>query len=706
MAPRVVVIPNAGVVLEAQQEQRRHRRALREAAAQEQEEQQQDSSSEEYFAPIVADPLQSLLFSRCGFKAKAEAVLANGTALPCMELNAASTYSLSVFPANRGPPPPFLIALPYSVDANWILRFRTNITSESAMLRPDDLMVDIMSATATSSTAQMQSETTSATANTTTLFTSSVLLDNATNLTSRTGTLFLRVDATPEWMSHTSVEVEAICGFYPSRVQFVVRWPQKQLSTAQQVLVGLISGGGALSGDPTAAAALAMIGLLSCSGSTPALQSAGYFVSLFFNLGPAAVGAGNLGLIGAVFVLQYAGVRVWMRFKAITDEIEAMAELRFPALAVFVAAYLLPGAVYGGVVSVASDQDAAVGGLVLLVVAVLLVASQVFLFRRILPTCEFVPYAVIYPSAFAFERLALLPTSHWAPESVERRYMPLLGTRTKQWCLLSIADVLLALVLSAATGLGVGTGGASCSVMPVVVAACYLANAALIVVLRPHRRPMDRVVFPIIWTLFGVLCLFKYVNIAEEVTDPLQLALSTLQLWQNGCSVWVLLRERQCRAWIAEKTTCTRTLQEEHEKDDEDEHVFWDDHCIIPTAEASVTAPTVAVVETIAFPPTPWRHTGDGTAGVVTGGAWAPCDDNLFWDADGNAVVAGSSLEDANGDGNDDDSTQRMNQRKYHLTDDAASLTTTTGNRRLTSADRGGGSTSILLLVHSSKNRD
>ncbi|CUG87665.1 DGF-1-like protein, putative [Bodo saltans] len=249
-----------------------------------------------------------------------------------------------------------------------------------------------------------------------------------------------------------------------------------------------------------------MIGLLSCSGSTPALQSAGYFVSLFFNLGPAAVGAGNVGLIGAVFVLHYAAVRVWMRYKKITDETEAMADLRFPALAVFLAMYLLPGAVYGGVVCVSSNQDAAVGGLVLLVVAVLVVASQVFLVRRILPTCEFVPYAADYPSAFAFERLALLPTSHWAPEYVERRFMPLLGTRTKQWCLLSIADVLLALVLSAATGLGVGTSGASCSVMPVVVAVFYFANAALIIIFVPHRRPMDRVAFPIIWTVSVQVC--------------------------------------------------------------------------------------------------------------------------------------------------------------------------------------------------------
>ncbi|CUG87664.1 DGF-1-like protein, putative [Bodo saltans] len=210
MAPRVTIIPSTDVIreaflsLEKQQQQQYERRSATTAVVMT-DVVSTSQDSDNYFAtPIISDPLRSLgqlEFSRCLFKADAEVTLSNSTLLPCMELNAASIYSLKVLPPNRGPPPPFLIALPYSVDANWILRFQTNITSESAMLRPDDLMVDIMNATATSSTVQMQSDSPITSANTiTTLFTSSVLLDNATNLTSRTGTLFLRVDATPEWM--------------------------------------------------------------------------------------------------------------------------------------------------------------------------------------------------------------------------------------------------------------------------------------------------------------------------------------------------------------------------------------------------------------------------------------------------------------------------------------------------------------------------
>jgi hypothetical protein len=374
--------------------------------------------------------------------------------------------------------------------------------------------------------------------------------------------------------------------------------------------------------------------------------------SVFFSLGPAAVGAGNLGIIAVVFMLQYAVVRLWMRHRSISDTTVAMSDMRFPALSIFLAVFLLPGSVYGGVAALSSGDNIAVGVAVLLAVAALITSSQVFLFRSILPQCEFVPYAADFPNAFAFERFALLPSSHWSPDSVERRFSPLLGTRTKRWCVLSIADLLLALVLSAATGLGVGTGGASCSVMPVVVACMYLGNAALLMVLRPHRRPMDRVVFPLIWSLFGALCLLKYVNAAEHMVDSLQLGLSTLQLWQNACSVWVLLRERQWRAFIVKQQEADNC----------------DARCSGGVKQKSATVNGGGLLdgsgdddEDQCATLTTYSHTKvhqDGLNNNINGFSTPPqensaaillMDDVLFWDANGNALVKHSGDSDRDG---------------------------------------------------------
>jgi hypothetical protein len=605
--------------------------------------------------PVVADPLGGV--PRCGLKADAESVLSNGSVWNCVQLNAASAHTLTVYPVDRGPTPPFLVALPYSLDANWILRplqWNATTTLLKAMLRPDNLLLDARAAAtpATGTTTATKDDDAPAGA---VRFVDNVLLDNATNLTSTTGTVFIAVEATPEWMSRTSAEFEANCGFFPVRVEFVVVWPQKQLGVAQQVLVGLIGGGGALSGDPTAASTLAILGLLSCSGSAPALQSAGYFVSVFFSLGPAAVGAGNLGIIAVFFMLQYAVVRLWMRRRSISDATVAMSDMRFPALSIFLAAFLLPGSVYGGVAALSSGDNIAVGVGVLLVVAALITSSQVFLFRSILPQCDFVPFAADFPNAFAFERLALLPSSHWSPDSVERRFSPLLGTRTKRWCVLSLADLLLALVLSAATGLGVGTGGASCSVMPVVVACMYLGNAALLIALRPHRRPMDRVVFPIIWSLFGVLCLLKYVNAAEHMIDSLQLGLSTLQLWQNACSVWVLLRERQWRALIVlqlESDTCDASCSSGGTSVGKQKsatviggglllkdisYVDDDDDPCNKTFPANAHTMHQDVLDNSSCP----SSTQESSAAT-----FLLIDDVFFWDANGNALVKHNSVSD------------------------------------------------------------
>ncbi|CUG93308.1 transmembrane protein, putative [Bodo saltans] len=476
--------------------------------------------------------------TRCYFHDKAEAAFSNSTStlLPCVPLFANEDGGLVVFPPTRGPNPPYILAIPYAIDANWVVRLLfSSISSENrtALLLRDEVVFGGGGSR----------------------------FDNKTNFTTASGTLLVLIASTPEWQSKITVPLETACGRQivtlgaSGGLEVSVVWPQKQFSTLDQVAVGLVTAGSTLSGNPTSAAALAMVGLLSCSGSTPALQSASYFVSFFFSLGSAAVAGGNVAIIVVVTSLHYLVVRAWKAHQSIATVAEAMSDMRFPALSIFIAMNLLPGAVYGSVASVSSGDNIGAGVVVLGIVIALVVGSQVFLIKVVLPVSDFRPYPIPHKTAFFFERFALLPSSRWIPESAERRFVPLMGTRTKDWCTLSIADLLLALCLSAATGLGVGTHGASCSVMPIVVASVYFINAAIVVVLRPHRRPMDRVVFPIIWTLFGVMCILKYLAASEDLIDTLQRVLSLVQLWQTVCALLVFFRERQWRQQIFDDKT-------------------------------------------------------------------------------------------------------------------------------------------------------
>ncbi|CUG87659.1 DGF-1-like protein, putative [Bodo saltans] len=494
------------------------------------------NSSSSSSSPELLPPSQPMIsIDRCSSTRKqvAEALFFNGTVtttgLACFPVYASSLESTISYPSVRGPyassssssPPPFLLAIAYELDANWQIHLLVN---GSALLVPDDPD------------------------NTT-------VVNNATKLTTTSGTLYILLTSTPGWMSQTTIETESVCGFHRSLSTLTVQWPQQQISVIDQIFVGLVTGGSFLTGNPTAASALAMIALLSCSAGTPSAQSSGYFISFFFDVGPTAVGAGNVALVLGILALHFIVVRVWMLAKGVNED-TATADMRFPAASIFLAMFLLPGAAYGGAVAVSSDEgdivDVVIGSVVLTIVFSLVVLSQVYLIRCVLPVSYFLPYPCEHPSSWAAERFAILPSARWVPEAAERRFTPLMGTRTKAWSTLSIADLLLALCLSTATGVSIGTKGSSCSFMPLIVAVFYLGNAAVIMALRPHRRPMDRLLFPVIWILLGTLCLMKYSDTATAVVDRTQTALSAVQFCQTVFAVWVFFRERQWRMAVEE----------------------------------------------------------------------------------------------------------------------------------------------------------
>ncbi|CUG93310.1 GPI-anchored surface protein, putative [Bodo saltans] len=276
---------------------------------------------------LMRNPSSVNLSTRCALKTSAEAILSNSSELPCIPVFAIVEGGRIALPSTRGPAPPFLVAVPYELDGNWIVRLPSFPTSaettrENAstfLIRDNVSMITVQ-------------------------------FDNHTNLTTASGTLFVLIPSVPEWQSKLVVLLETACGKHvvdygttpnDDGLYITVTWPQKQFGTLDQVAVGLVTAGSTLSGNPTAAAALAMVGLLSCSGSTPALQSAGYFVSLFFSLGPAAVGMGNLGIIFTISSLHFLVVKAWMHFHRERNLDESMSDMRFPAWSIFIAMYLL-----------------------------------------------------------------------------------------------------------------------------------------------------------------------------------------------------------------------------------------------------------------------------------------------------------------------------------------------------------------------------
>ncbi|CUG93307.1 membrane-associated protein, putative, partial [Bodo saltans] len=83
--------------------------------------------------------------TRCYFHDKAEAAFSNSTStlLPCVPLFANEDGGLVVFPPTRGPNPPYILAIPYAIDANWVVRLLfSSISSENrtALLLRDEVV--------------------------------------------------------------------------------------------------------------------------------------------------------------------------------------------------------------------------------------------------------------------------------------------------------------------------------------------------------------------------------------------------------------------------------------------------------------------------------------------------------------------------------------------------------------------------------------
>ncbi|CUI14112.1 DGF-1-like protein, putative, partial [Bodo saltans] len=199
---------------------------------------------------------------------------------------------------------------------------------------------------------------------------------------------------------------------------------------------------------------------------------------------------------------------------------------------------------------ITGNDDAAIGAVILGLVCISIGISQFLLHHEVLPHASYVPHdRSLLSKGSRFPVLWwLIPESQWSPPMVVRRYHPLLTSRCRAHCWTAVMDTLLTCLLSVVAALGVGGDLSSCFAALIVVALLFFVYGIALAVLRAHRLPMDRLVFPFIQWGYGVLCVLKLFDVAESIGEAIQLVVSVLQMWQVGWSFWVFFVERSLAA--------------------------------------------------------------------------------------------------------------------------------------------------------------
>ncbi|CUG92785.1 transmembrane protein, putative [Bodo saltans] len=122
-----------------------------------------------------------------------------------------------------------------------------------------------------------------------------------------TGVVVFELNHIPEYDSVYHVTVGYYCGGRYETTVLTGQWPSKPvvISVAQEVFTGLMIPLGFLTGDARAAASLALLSSLSCTGEPLTSSTTGaYFISVFFDFGYAALALGNLGIVAVFCLIQ------------------------------------------------------------------------------------------------------------------------------------------------------------------------------------------------------------------------------------------------------------------------------------------------------------------------------------------------------------------------------------------------------------------
>ncbi|CUG83743.1 membrane-associated protein, putative [Bodo saltans] len=494
--------------------------------------------------------------------------------------------------------------------------------------------------------------------------------------------------------SVTNITLDARCtvggGGAGVAVTISILWPPRPVPRMSDTTIALTSTTAALNllaggSDVSSAVSVVMMSLLVCSDKPPSVSVATYFVSVFFDLGNVAMALGNIGVavtaIGLHILFAWSIVKCTPQLRSAAtandnnDEqlvsrhcsqmfddvyLPALARCRCPSWGLRFMSMLLPGSVLGGVagviVRVQTGAAVDVGGCVVALVCVgACDAGEVILLQQfVLKRVVYQPYRV-FCIGTEFEQRFLFPTARWEPVELHHAFNPLISTMRSGCSLIVFAEPLLSCWIAAVSGSFLAH---ECHVsLLAIAAALHFLYAATVVVLRPHRFPSDRLLVPLVYVLLGTTCALRYAEdpaSPSEAIDKLQSTVSVLQLLKSLCSMFVAFyREPALRNGDAYEPPIlsaifdrkdamqVETCDEWNERgaydsvNDEELALFLFDIAANIADDADLGADD----ESPPVRPTQQLHTALPFV-AASDETFVPIEENLFWDGDGNALVA------------------------------------------------------------------
>ncbi|CUG89044.1 membrane-associated protein, putative [Bodo saltans] len=345
---------------------------------------------------------------------------------------------------------------------------------------------------------------------------------------------------------------------------------------AAGIMVTIVTGASAIvSAAASTGASIALLSSLgSCDDDRPKDTVMVYVLSPFYSLGAVAIALGNVGLAMALTALHALLVVLHHRCTAHSQNVEAselsslwvghyhrsMQALRFPTLSLRMWQLMLPGAVFGAMVSVLGDDVhvdgvrnlgespiIAAGVAVLFIAALYHAAEGYFLWWKVLPSLTFAAWPkdvaiVLFRSRV--DRILLYPSGRWVPNSMsELVAAPLLPMRSTQLEPLRFVEVSIAYFLAVCNALNRSSVFSStCSVLPIFLVLLYSMHAILLGVVRPHRNPADSFFATFSSVVYAAISLNKSLRTTtsgQSAVSGLQWCISAMMLVSCAYALWV-----------------------------------------------------------------------------------------------------------------------------------------------------------------------
>ncbi|CUG32999.1 transmembrane protein, putative, partial [Bodo saltans] len=336
--------------------------------------------------------------------------------------------------------------------------------------------------------------------------TTQVIIDSEYLPRAKLGYVTTVVSTPPAFGTNLFIPLVASCATERMNISITVHWPAAPaVSTTTVVATTLAStAGAAFGGDVVSAASLVLLSMLSCNTLAPNPGVSGYVMSVFFDDGPVSMVTGNVGIGVFVLLCQFGLVAVVARLRS-QSRIDAAVTLRFPAVAIRVTDFILPGTMYSALTAFWSTENGAVatGVFGVMVVVVALVALEYFYaVCHVLPLCEYSKYNTTYPTGHWLETRFLFPTWQWSPREVRCRFWPMMGPYVPGSTWVRVVTMCLALLLAVVAAMA--SSGVGCIPGAWTVGILHILVAILLIIMKPFRMPSDALLCPLGTTIMGV----------------------------------------------------------------------------------------------------------------------------------------------------------------------------------------------------------